>query len=43
MIGIALYISNQNTDLLGQFTTTAYLNGVVHAFSFCIQVHAVLL
>lgn len=41
MIGIALYISNQNTDLLGQFATTRNLNQVVHAFLFCIQMHAV--
>lgn len=40
-IGIALYISNQNTDLLGQFATTPNLHQVVHAFLFCIQMHAV--
>lgn len=41
MIATALYISNWNTDLLGQFVTTVNLNGVVHAFLFCIQMHAV--
>lgn len=41
MLGIALYISNQNTDLLGKFAAAANLNRAVHAFLFCIQMYAV--
>lgn len=34
--GTALHILSRNTDLLGQFVTPVNLNGVAHAFLFCI-------